>query len=295
MITSLTVLALVVLAGTLLRDRWRSTSETPAAPSSTPASPSQKESPSPSETARASDSCASEQKGPLRRDTEFTANDGAKTLVRYSISLPEDYYSACKDYPVLYALHGKDQDNVGFLDKALSMRKAMAAGVLDQAIIVTPDSYATGRWENRETGPAEDNFITQLIPYIEQNYRVKDGPSYRLLVGFSMGGHGAMRFGLKYPDMFAAVWSVDGAMADTELYLPFVEGKTSADFHIISVGGQLNGARVQGLIDALKGRGIDIPYVYQDREHEFEAFVEEDETAGWVAMKFLQDNLGRAT
>ncbi len=295
MIASLTVLTVVVLAGIVLRDRWRSTSETPAAPSSTPASPSQEESPSPSETASASDSCASEEKGPLRRDTEFTASDGAKTLVRYSVSLPDDYYTACKDYPVLYALHGKDQNNAGFMDDALSMRKAMAAGVLEQAIIVTPDSYSTGRWENRETGPAEDNFIKQLIPHVEQTYRVKDGPSYRLLVGFSMGGHGAIRFGLKYPEMFAAVWSVDGAMADTGAYLPFVEGKTSADFHIISVGGQLNGARVQALIDALKARGIDIPYVYQDREHEFPAFVEEDEKAGWVALKFLQDNLGRDT
>jgi enterochelin esterase-like enzyme len=229
----------------------------------------------------------------LRQDTEFRAKDAAGTVVPYSISLPDDYYDTCKQYPVVYALHGRDQNNAGFLDKALSMRKAMAAGVLDQAIIVTPDSYATGRWENRDTGPAEDNFIKYLIPYVEEQYRVKPGPSYRLLVGFSMGGHGAIRFGLKYPELFAAVWSVDGAMADSESYMPFVEGRTSADFHIISVGGQLNGDRVQGLVDALKERGVDIPYVYQDREHEFAAFVDEDEKAGWYAMKYLQQNLGR--
>ncbi|MFZ0160024.1 MAG: alpha/beta hydrolase-fold protein [Kineosporiaceae bacterium] len=287
LIASLAVLSAAVLASFLLRERARSTSE--AAPSSTPSTPVSDEAPA-SATAR----CAAEKEGPLRQDTQFTANDAARTTVRYSISLPDDYYSACKEYPVLYALHGKTGNNVAFLDDALSMRKAMAAGVLDQAIIVTPDSYSTGRWENRETGPAEDNFIKYLIPHIEQDYRVKPGPSYRLLTGFSMGGHGAMRFGLKYPDMFAAVWSVDGAMADSASYLPFVEGRSSADFHIISVGGQLNGARVQALVDALKAQGIDIPYVYQDREHKFVAFVEEDEKAGWVAMKYLQDNLGRS-
>ncbi len=295
MVVSLGVLSAAVLAGYLLRDRVRSTSEASATPSSTPSSPASAESPSAGTAgASASASCVPGQGGPLRQDTQFPANDGAETAVRFSISLPDDYYSACKEYPVLYALHGKGQDNVGFLDDARAMRKAMAAGVLEQAIIVTPDSYSTGRWENRETGPAEDNFIKQLIPYIEQNYRVKAGPSNRLLAGFSMGGHGAFRFGLKYPEMFAAVWSVDGAMADSEAYLPFAEGKTTADFHIISVGGQLNGDRVQRVVDALKQRGIDIPHVYQDREHEFVAFVDEDEKAGWVALKFLQQNLGRA-
>jgi len=214
--------------------------------------------------------------------------------VHYSISLPADYYSACTEYPVIYALHGKTENNVNFLDQALTMRKAMAAGVLEPSIIVTPDSYLTGRWENRETGPAEDNVLKQLIPFVEQNYRVKPGPADRLLVGFSMGGHGAIRFGLKYPQLFAAVWSVDGAMSGAEDYLPFVQGKTSADFRIMCVGGRLNGKRVQTLVDALKQRGIDIPYVYQDREHEFTAFVDEDEKTGWHAMRYLQQGLDRA-
>jgi enterochelin esterase-like enzyme len=288
----LAVLAAGVLAAFLLRGRGESSLGT--APTTWPSPTASGAAPSPTTEASAAPTCESEPAGPLRQDTEFTVQD-AGTTVPYSISLPDDYYTACKQYPVVYALHGRDQNNAGFLDKALSMRKAMAAGVLDQAIIVTPDSFGTGRWENRDNGPAEDNFIKYLIPHVEEQYRVEPGPSYRLLVGFSMGGHGAIRFGLKYPETFAAVWSVDGAMApDSESYMPFIEGRTSADFHIISVGGQLNGHRVQGLVEALKERGVDIPYVYQDREHEFAAFVDEDEkAAGWYAMKYLQQNLGR--
>jgi enterochelin esterase-like enzyme len=251
---------------------------TTAAPSATGATPT----------------CAPGEGGPLRQDTQFTAKDAAATVVPYSISLPDDYYTACKQYPVIYALHGKTQNNAVFLEEALSLRKAMAAGVLEQSIIVTPDSYSTGRWENLETGPAEDNFIERLIPFVEQTYRVRPGGAYRLLVGFSMGGHGAIRFGLKYPQRFAAVWSVDGAMAGTEDYLPFVEGRSTADFRIISVGGQLNGDRVRTLVDGLRQRGVEIPYVYQDLEHEFVTFVEADEKGGWQAMKYLQQNLGRA-
>jgi len=232
--------------------------------------------------------------GPLRLDTQFTAEDGAGTAVHYSISLPADYYSTCRQYPVVYALHGKTQSNVDFLDEALAMRTAMAAGVLETSIIVTPDSYQTGRWENLDTGPAENNVITYLIPYVEQHYRVRPGPSYRLLTGFSMGGHGAIRFGLKYPGMFAAVWSVDGAMAGTEDYLPFVRGRSSGDFRIIAAGGRLNGDRVERLVDDLARHGVVVPYDHQDLDHEFVHFVREDERLGWPAMRYLQRNLGRA-
>lgn len=238
-------------------------------------------------------SCTPGESGPMRQDLSFTADDGSGTTVPFSISLPADYYTSCATYPVLYALHGKGDDNVEFMDKALPLRRVMDAGVLDQAIIVAPDSFDTGRWEDRDTGPAETNFIERLMPFVEENYRVTQGPSHRLLVGFSMGGHGALRFGLKYPDAFAAVWSVDGAMADPQTYVDLVGDRTSADFHIVAVGGQLNGDRVQATVDALKQRGIDIPYTYQDREHEFGAFVDQDEKANWFAMKFLQSNLGR--
>ena len=237
-------------------------------------------------------SCSSGGGDLLREDTRFVAASGA--TVPFSISLPADYYRTCRTYPVLFVLHGKGQNNENFMGSALGMRRAMDAGALDQAIVVTPDSFSTGRWENSAAGPAEDNFIKFLIPYLEQTYRVEAGASHRLLAGFSMGGHGALRFGLKYPQMFAGVWSVDGAMSRQPTdYLPFVTGKSSGDFHIVAAGGQLNGSRVQATVETLKQAGVVIPYIYRDREHTFEAFVQEDEKAGWPAARFLQQQLGR--
>ena len=291
--TAVVVVAATALAGLALRHRGR----TAHRPSDTtysvplPAASPQPAAGSPRPAPGGRVTCPPGDGGPLRRDTQFT--DVAGNVVHYSISLPADYYTACKRYPVIYALHGKTQDNVVFMDEALSMRRAMAAGVLDQAVIVTPDGYSTGRWENLATGPAEDDVIRRLIPFVERTYRVVPGGSYRLLVGFSMGGHGALRFGLKYPTMFAAVWSVDGAMGATEDYLPFVQGRSSGDFRIIAAGGRLNGDRVRALVDGLGRRGIVIPYIYQDLDHEFVAFVDADGKGGWQAMRYLQQNLGR--
>jgi predicted esterase len=291
-VAAVVALSAAFLAGYVVRGRTSSgAGEVTLAPVPSPGTTGGSAAPAPG--AEPGATCGDRKEGPLREDTEFTAGDGAGTVVRYSVSLPEDYYTACKQYPVLYALHGKTQNNASFMDEAVGMRKAMDAGALEQSVIVTPDSYSTGRWENRETGPAEDNFVKQLIPHVEKTYRVRPGPAYRLLTGFSMGGHGAIRFGLKYPEMFAAVWSVDGAMAGPEDYLPFVEGKSSGDFRILAVGGQLNGDRVRRLVDGLKERGVEIPYTHQDLRHEFPVFIAEDEKAGWTAMKYLDEHLGR--
>lgn len=231
-----------------------------------------------------------QQGGPLEQDTAFVNDSGIE--VRYSISLPAGYYETCDTYPVVYALHGRYSDNVAFLDDAVALRRAMDGGVLAQSVIVTPDSYRTGRWQDQGR-PAETNFITHLIPHVESSYRVTPGPSHRLLVGFSMGGHGVLRFALKYPDMFAATWTVDGAMdEDSGNYVRFVEGRNPADFRVIAVGGQTNGGRVETVLADLRAAGVDVPYTYYDVPHEFGAFVAADEAAGWPALSFLDDRLG---
>ena len=48
--------------------------------------------------------------------------------------LVADYYTACKQYPVMYVLHGRDDSNVSFLEPATSMRAAIDDGALDAPI-----------------------------------------------------------------------------------------------------------------------------------------------------------------
>lgn len=241
----------------------------------------------------ATPNCSGETPGALQSDHEFTGTTTGVT-VPFSINLPADYYTACKEYPIIYTLHGKDASNATFIDSAATIRDAMTDGVLSSAIIVTPDSYNDGRWENGTKGPAEDNFIQELIPYVEAHYRVQKGASNRLLTGFSMGGHGAFRFGVKYPQMFAAVLSFDGAMSGNNAYDEFVPGVKQYQPKITTVGAQLCGARVEGVINAYAAQGVTIPYVYYDIEHSYDTFIQTDKQRGWPSIKFLQSNLGRA-
>jgi enterochelin esterase-like enzyme len=59
-------------------------------------------------------------------------------------------------------------------------------------------SVTVGDWEG---------FITEdLTAYIDSNYRTLPSRESRGLAGHSMGGYGALRLGMKYPDVFSSIY-----------------------------------------------------------------------------------------
>jgi S-formylglutathione hydrolase FrmB len=67
------------------------------------------------------------------------------------------------------------------------------------------------RKENMETAVTKD-----LIADVEQNWRALSTRTGRLVGGLSMGGYGAMRLSLKYPEMFAAAALLSPAIYNPE-------------------------------------------------------------------------------
>lgn len=229
--------------------------------------------------------------GPIETTGSFTGSMGQ--TIYYGVRFPSDYFISGKQYPVYYSLHGKEETYSTFLSQAINaIRPAIDAGVLAEGIIVTPDSFVTGRWEDGPLGPAETNLL-ELIPYIEGHYNVKSGPAWRVLTGFSMGGHGAFLHGVKHRDLFTAVWSVDGAMSyNSGDYTQYATGKSTADFHIRTIGGIDNASRVQTVINAFAAMGITIPYAYYNVIHDFALLAAADRNAGYPDIRYLQSRLG---
>ncbi|MFL6239873.1 MAG: alpha/beta hydrolase [Actinomycetes bacterium] len=77
-----------------------------------------------------------------------------------------------------------------------------------------PRYAGTGQHPRYDTPPPkfEKQFLDELIPYVESAFPVGRGPSWRALVGESLGGYGSYTLGLRHPDTFASVSSVSGAM-----------------------------------------------------------------------------------
>jgi S-formylglutathione hydrolase FrmB len=133
-----------------------------------------------------------------------------------SVYLPPSYGSSPeRRYPVVYILHGYTDDDQHwfgwtqhFVNVPAGMEKAMTAGTAREMILVMPNAYTlyqgsmysssvtTGDWE---TFVAED-----LVAYVDSHYRTLARRESRGLAGHSMGGYGAIRIGMKRPDVFAS-------------------------------------------------------------------------------------------
>ncbi|MCV4860184.1 alpha/beta hydrolase-fold protein, partial [Escherichia coli] len=52
----------------------------------------------------------------------------------------------------------------------------------------------------------------ELVPEIDSKFRTISDRAHRAIGGLSMGGYGAIKFGLKYPGMFRLAGSFSGAL-----------------------------------------------------------------------------------
>ncbi|HYJ46510.1 MAG TPA: alpha/beta hydrolase family protein, partial [Pyrinomonadaceae bacterium] len=131
----------------------------------------------------------------------------------YSVVLPTTYKLPGHDvlrYPVLYLLHGL----AGHYDNWLSKTKLKEYAALYQMIIVTPEGN-DGWYTDSATVPAdkyESYIVQELIPEVESRYRAIKGRQGRAVAGLSMGGYGALKFAVKYPDKFIFAASISGAL-----------------------------------------------------------------------------------
>lgn len=143
--------------------------------------------------------------------------------MKYRILLPAGYETSGHRYPVLYLLHGLTGD---YTDWETHTHLDEAASVLP-LIIVLPD--AGDSWYTNSAGNPQDKFedyiAKDLISEIDKTYRTIATRHARGIGGLSMGGYGAMKFALKYPQafVFAASFSGTFGITDPEFKIPFGE------------------------------------------------------------------------
>lgn len=142
---------------------------------------------------------------------QFKSNLVGKVLP-YSVVLPSHYESPqyrTQLYPVLYLLHGLS----GHYSNWLSKTKLADYAAEYQMIIVTPEG--NDGWYTDSATVAADKYETyilqELIPDVESRYRASRQREGRSIAGLSMGGYGALKFAVKYPDKFIFAASMSGA------------------------------------------------------------------------------------
>ena len=130
------------------------------------------------------------------------------TTLPYNVILPSDYdTSRTTRYPVLFLLHGL----TGHYNDWVQRTNVADYAADYRMIVVTPegnDSWYTDKYESY--------ILNELIPDVQQRYRTIEARYGRSIAGLSMGGYGAIKFGLKSPSTFVFVASMSGAFGVTK-------------------------------------------------------------------------------
>src|SRR4051812_20283195 len=129
------------------------------------------------------------------------------------VFLPPSYQKdKRRRYPVLYALHGFSigaEQWTHEIHVPQTLEGAFAQGA-NEFIVVLPDAKTAHNGSmyssSVTTGDFERFIAHDVITYIDAHYRTVPDRASRGLVGHSMGGYGAIRIGMKHPELFGSLY-----------------------------------------------------------------------------------------
>jgi enterochelin esterase-like enzyme len=129
------------------------------------------------------------------------------------VFLPPSYAKEkSRRYPAVYALHGFSigaEQWTHEIHVPQTIEGAFAKGSREM-IVVLPDSktvYGGSMYSSSVTTGDFERFIAHdVVAYVDAHYRTIPNRMSRGLVGHSMGGYGAVRIGMKHPDVFSSLY-----------------------------------------------------------------------------------------
>ncbi len=137
------------------------------------------------------------------------------------VYLPPGYDDEpARRYPTIYLLHGVlDSPEVwvepvydGMTIQA-TMDSLIAAGEIGPAIVVMPNgrnAYGGSFYVNSPvTGGWADYIARDVVAYTDGSYRTIPSRESRAILGHSMGGLGAIRLVMLYPEVFSIAWGMN--------------------------------------------------------------------------------------
>jgi enterochelin esterase-like enzyme len=135
---------------------------------------------------------------------------------------PPGYDGSGRDYPVFYLLHGGGDNDSGWTTIGMAhviLDNLIAEGKAEPMIVVMPNGSLPR--PDAGSGPGTNWWATMMeryrselandvMPYVERNYRVLDGPENTAIAGLSMGGMQTLGVAPSNLDTFGyvGVWSM---------------------------------------------------------------------------------------
>ena len=154
---------------------------------------------------------------------------------RALVYTPPDYQAGGRAYPLLVLMHGIGETELDWvltgranliLDNLIADRKAvpmvvvMPFGLARQSIGVgpapNPPLAPAGLAESFAYDSIQRDLLEDLLPVVEQSFRVSRQPEDRAIMGLSLGGAQALRIGLNNLDRFRTVVGLSAALVEQD-------------------------------------------------------------------------------
>jgi enterochelin esterase-like enzyme len=153
---------------------------------------------------------------PVSRDTADSSIDSSSYPSRalhgdgsFLVYLPPGYASTAARYPVIYLLHGNEQTDSSFLRMGVqgALDRLIARRAIPPTIaVMIQGGSGTNNWLDHGAAGYE-SYVLEVQRLIDRMLPTIPARGARAIVGYSMGGYGAMHLALTHPRTFAAVES----------------------------------------------------------------------------------------
>ncbi len=133
---------------------------------------------------------------------------------RMHVYLPPGYEEGKGQYSVFYLLHGGGDSDDSWISVGRAnfiLDNLIAAGQAKPMIVVMPAGHVSPQMNMRSMGadvaadPFSNDLMNDVIPFVEQHYRVVADADHRALAGLSMGGVQTLNVAVTHPGFFGYV------------------------------------------------------------------------------------------
>jgi len=149
-----------------------------------------------------------------RRSALLSQHFRREFRLRAGVVLPYGYDDLSfprRFWPTIYVIGGFGANHRAAADAAGALRAPEARGAIPQAVWVYLDADTpwghSGFCDSETNGPIGRALVEELIPFLEERFRLVARPEARIVTGHSSGGWTAIHLALEHPEVFGAAFA----------------------------------------------------------------------------------------
>jgi S-formylglutathione hydrolase FrmB len=173
--------------------------------------------------------------------------ESVKVNLPLNIILPEPgmmHGRPVRDRKVLYLLHGLSDDA-----SAWQRFSSIETVARDYGLIVVMPSVGRSFYSDQPNGQAYFSYLTEELPqYLADVFAIQPRRENTLIAGLSMGGYGAFKTALRYPERFFAAASFSGVLSLAIMSTHPGDQRQPEFEHLFGDLNQLNGSEHDPLV-----------------------------------------------